>query len=479
MSIGTGYLVPYFNPKATTSLYDDIQKQVIEADAGEAEIRVASPLNVYRDCFGRHVIEERFISPEQVEYEFDQTAEPQARDEDSVEFQILKLLEGSNESSEKKEGVLIREKHCIPTSKYPQGRRIVATDSKILYDGPLPQECRNKIPLVEVKYQDLGFSSGGQGAIEQVVDLQQDLNFTAGRIYQYKKLLTGKLMVPRDAKLSVKYDDQVGQILHYAQGQKPSYEQGASAPQYLYEDIQRIMSAMENLMNSHHTSMGQDPKQVNSGVGISNLSNLDNQQILPELIMLEQKLGFAMDMVLNICQERYNERRLLAISGDDMALAVKSFIGSDLFGQKRIKIKMGSAMPTTMAERQAYIMALADKQYISKDRAKELLEFGDVDGVYTTLDETGAKQDLLNIIESDGSHEVIAEPWEDATVRLKVINDFRKGSVYAKLPEEVKMQIDQLAQQYQTMLLNEAQAAARMGGPLPPAAQPPQGVAKQ
>lgn len=477
MTLGLGYLIPYFNPKAISLLYDDVRKDVVEAEAGEAEMRVASPLNVYRDPYGRFAIEERFLSPEQIEYEYTAKVEPQKKDEDSVEEQISRLIDGESKGDDAKDGALIREKYCIPTADYPRGRKIVCTDSKVLFDGELPSECRNKIPLFEFRYQDLGFSSRGQGAIEQVIDLQQDYNFTLGRIYSYKKLLTGKVLAPRGAKLSAKYDDEVGQILYYASGMRPSYEGGAGVPAYFYEEIKRIRTEMENLMNSHHSSMGQDPQQVKSGVAISNLSALDNQQISPELIMLEQKLGFAIDMVLNIVQERYNERRLLTISGDDMALAVKSFIGSDLFGQKRIKISMGSAMPNTLPERQSYIMMLADKQYISKDRAKELLELGDIDGVYTTLDETGAKQDLLNIIE--GEYHVIAEPWEDATVRIKVINDFRKGSVYQKLPDETKQRINDLAAQYQDMLLNESQAAARMGGPLPPAALPPQTVPKQ
>lgn len=472
MSIGMGYLNPYFNPKAKTFVYDQMNKNVIEADVGEAEVRVFMSLNVFRDKFNRFVIVRRFISPEQVEYEFDKKVEPSSIDEEAAEVKISRMLDGTDFEKEEKDGVYVYTKYCIPTTEYPQGLMISCTDKELLTepDNPLPTECKNRIPVYEFRYQDLGFSSQAQGAIEQVIDLQQDYNFTISRIAQHKKLMTGKILTPRGAKLSAKHDDVVGQIISYAQGMKPSIESAPPVPEYYFKEILRIREDMENLMNSHDASMGQTPGQVKSGVGITNLANRDEAQIAPELIMCEQKLGFFAEHVLDICQERYNERRLLSISGDDLAFEIKSFIGSDLFGQKRIQIRMGSNFPLDKTERTNYILMLKKEGFISPERAKDLLEFTDIDGAFKSLDETAAKQDILNII--DGNHEVIAEPFEDHTIFLKVINDFMKGSVYTKLSPEIRQRILQWQAQHQDMLLREQQAAAQMGAPLPPAAQP-------
>ena len=61
LTLGNAYLIPYFNPKANTFVYDQLRKDIIPADVGEAEVRVASVLDVFRDQFGRHVIERRFL----------------------------------------------------------------------------------------------------------------------------------------------------------------------------------------------------------------------------------------------------------------------------------------------------------------------------------------------------------------------------------------------------------------------------------
>jgi len=470
LTLGAGYLIPYFNPNAKSFLYDPIRKDVIQSDIGETQVRVASVLDVYRDHFGRHNIERRFLSPEQVEYEYGEKVESEAQTEDSIDSQIRRLLEGEQNDRSMIEGAYIYHKYCNPTTEYPEGRLVVCTKNKVIYDGPLPSEYKQRNPCIEFTYQDLGFSKYSQGAIEQVVDLQQDYNFTLTRIAHIKKNLTGKILAPRGSKLSAKWDDEVGQILYYNMGAKPEYMVPGVVPVYFYEELKRIREDMENLMNSHDSSMGRSPSQVKSGIGISNLAEIDNSQISPELILFEQRLGYFMETVLDIIQAKYQERRILKTTGDNMAFEVKTFIGSDLFGQKQIKIKMGSSLPTLLQDRQSYIIMLRDKGFISSEKAKELLEFGDLDGVYTGLDEQAAKQDLLNMIE--GNLQVIAEPWEDHTIHLKVINDFRKGSIYGKLDQQIRMAIDFLAQQHQEMLMREMQAASSMGAPMQ-AAQPP------
>lgn len=478
LTMGSAFLFPKFNPKAKTMLYDKASNNIFEAAVGEAEADVASVMNVFKDRFNRHLIHRRYICPEQVEYEFGVKVEPEKIDENSTESKIMRLLEGEgNEKDDAGQGLYVYTKLCAPTEEYPQGRVIHSTKNKVLFDDVLPTWARGKIPAIETRYQDLGFSSVGQGMIEPLVDLQQDLNFTVTRIAHLKKTGAGKLLAPRGAKLSAKWDDEVNQIIYYAAGRKPEYMAPAQVPAYYYEDIKRIREFMENLANSHDASMGRTPGQVKSGVGIQNLSDLDNSMILPELIMLEHKLSRFMEFELDIMQENYNERRLLDISGDDLAFEVKSFVGSDLFGQKKIMIRMGSGLPTNKTDRQNYIIMLRDKGFISTERAKDLLEFGDLDGIYTGLDETKAKQDILNII--DGNWEVIAEPWEDHTIFLKVINDFRKGTKYEKLPPEIRAVIDDLASQHQDMLLNEQEAASQLGVGLPAPAQPPQPAGAQ
>lgn len=492
MTIGVGHLVPYFNPKSRAFVYQEprapgMKGNIFESDVGNAEVRVVSPLNMFKDRFGRFDIERRFISPEQVWYEYDVQVEPSDVNEDDTEVKIRRVLEGTDAEKVDKDGVYVYRKLCAPSKEYPQGRELVCTDTKTIYDGPLPTEARQRIQNYEFRYQDLGFTNAGQGIIEQVISPQQDINFNAGRIKQHSKLMAGKILVPKGSdggnSISSKFDDIVGQIIYYTMGRKPTFETPPPIPEHYYKNIMMAKEFMEGLMNSHDVSMGRTPGQVNSGVGIANLSEIDNSQIAPEMLMFEQKLGFFTEAILDICQEKYSEPRLLGISGEDMALEVKSFIGSDLMGQKNIQIKMGSNFPLDPQARTQYILMLKKEGFISPERCKELLEFNDVDGAFKSLDESGAKQDILNLIEGQaiiedtelamGGAGVAVRDYEDHTIYLKVINDFRKGTHYAELSPEIRANIDLLAQIHQNYLLAEQQAAAQMGAPLQ-SAQPTQ-----
>lgn len=472
MTIGSGFLFPYFNPKAKTFVYDEKRKDVIESDVGEAEVRVDSVFNVFKDPLGRDLVHRRFVSPEQAYYEFNKRVEPSNIDEEAFNVKISRILDGSEFDKLDKDGTYIYTQYITPNEEYPEGHIFYTSQDEILHDEDLPEECKERIPAFEFRYQDLGFSKHAQGAIEQSVDLQQDYNFTLARIGQHKKMLTGKIMAPKKAGLSVQWNDIVGQIINYNQGYKPTMEPAPPVPQYFYEEIKRIRTDMEGLMYSHDVSMGRTPGQVKSGKGIQELSELDNDLIAPELIMFELKLGFFMEHVLDICQFRYRERRLLTITGEDMAYEVKSFIGSELMGHKRIKVKMGSNFPIGAVARTQHILMLRKEGFIGPERAKVLMETNDVEGAFHNLDEVGAKNDILNILE--GTAEVVPEPYEDHTIYLKVINDFRKGTVYQKLPDHKRKEIDEWAGIHQEMLLAEMQAAKGMGGGLPAPAQPVQ-----
>lgn len=471
--LGVGYLEPYFNPKTKTMLFDRSSGEIYEAEVGEIEIRCHHMLNVFKDRYNRFTITRRRISPEQVWDEFGIDVPPDTSEYDNtIDVEIERALYGDVYGDRgKQEGVWVYTKYCMPSKEYPNGNMFCSTEKTQLLDlGQIPDEYKKKNPVTEFRYQDLGFSGRGQGAIEQVIDLQQDLNFTLTRISQVKKLMTGKVMMPKGSKINVQWDSEVGQILSYQQGFKPDYMDPAGVPDYYFKEVERIRRDMEDIMNSHDSSMGKSPDQVKSGIGIQNLAAIDNSMLAPELMQLEQKLGYVMEMVLDMAEWRYSERRLLTVSGSDLTSEVNSFIGSDLIGQKRIRIRMGSGLPDDLQERQKYIDTLVKSGYITMERGKELLEMGDIDGVWKSLDEAGAKTDIMNIVE--GNMQVIAEPWEDATIRLKVINDYRKGPRYAALPPEKKLAINQLADQYQQMLLREQEASAQLGGALPQPALP-------
>lgn len=463
LAIGTGYLKPYFNPKTYAKTY--LEGEIFEPTSpiGEVEAKVKHIFDVFEDPMKQYKIEQSVLTVDEIEAQYNVKVEPEEITMTEAEQKLINLLE-ETKTEKYENAVRIFERWNIACPRYPKGLYVVHTGKKILHKGDIPEEYKSRIPLFKFTFLDLLFSSFAQGAIEQVISLQEDLNYTITRIAAYKKWLAGKVMVDKQSKLETKWDDETGQIIYYSSGGgagvAPKYEPGPSAPQYLFEDIARIKTNMEDILNVHDASVGRIPTQAKSGVAIEALSEMDAGALTPDLLTIEQSLAFFGETVLDIIEKKYTEPRILSITGEEFGVKVKTFKGENVKGDRRIKISLGSALPASKLERQKYIMMLEEKGYIDKGKARELLEFGDVEGIYISLDENLQKEENQHLL-SPGMA-VNVEEWDDHTIHLKVITDFMKTKRYMELPDEIKQKFKEHRKAHQQYLLQEQEAAARL-----------------
>jgi hypothetical protein len=278
-------------------------------------------------------------------------------------------------------------------------------------------------------------------------------------------------MVPKGAELETKWDDEVGQLIYYVTGHKPTYEAGGTPPNFLMLEISRIKKAMEDIAVAHDASMGRIPNQAKSGVAIENLAEADNSVLSPILIGHEQQLSFFAETVVDIMEHKYSEPRLLAITGELLGPEVKTFKSEDLKGNKRIKVSLGSSLPYSKQARQQFIMTLRKDGYITQDKAMELMEFGDIEGIFQNLDETLQKEEIQAMMKPGMN--VTVEPWDDHTIHIKVITDFMKSPAYMKLSDEDKKKFVGHREAHQQLLLKEEEAKSTMQLKARQAAQPP------
>jgi hypothetical protein len=207
-------------------------------------------------------------------------------------------------------------------------------------------------------------------------------------------------------------------------------------------------------------------------VSIQNLNELDNSQLMPILMGIETQLEFYCECVLDIIEAKYSEPRILNITGDNMGADVQTFTGQSVQGNRRIKASLGSALPMSKSERQAFLMLLADKGYIERSKALELMEFADLSGVYISIDENAQKMEIGEMLKGVES---VPQQLDYHPSHIKVIEDFMKGQQFKKLhPETQQIFVNhyKIHQQYLTL---ESQTAANMaGGGMQPQGQPPQ-----
>jgi hypothetical protein len=473
--VGQGFLKPYFNPKAMANVSFDNpmtgEKEIDAYEVGQVEVEVIHAFEGYFDPMKRWFIQKKVMDVDQVQDLYGVEVEKEDIGQTEVEKQLVTLLEQGTDTKTKYENACeVYEMYELPSGKYPQGRFVIGTGKKLILDTVLPEEYNGRIPVFKFNYLDFILAPYPQGMVEQIVGLQEEYNFTVSRLKEYKKWFAGKLKVPKNCKLESKYDDEVGQIIRYdpAFGE-PHFESPPAPPQFLMEEVERIRRDMEDISSVHDTSMGRIPDQAKSGIAIENLTSLDNSQLMPVLTHIEQQLGFFCEMVLDIVEKRYTEERLLNITGDTLSAQVKTFRGEQVKGNRRVKISLGSGMPQSKEMRQQLIMTLVKEGYITKEKGLELLEFGDLEGLYVNVDETAQKGEIQSMI--DGQ-EVMVNDWDNHTAHLKVLDDFLKSEQMKKTDPQALQLVLMHRQQHQQALTNEMQTAARMAAPPGPQGPP-------
>jgi len=457
LAVGTGYLKPYFNPKTKSTHY--LNNQVGNDDIGEVEAKVKHVFDIFKDPLNRYLIEQSVMGVEEIEEQYNVKVKAEDVTMSEPEQKLINLMEGSN--PEKFEDAChVLEKWILPTKKKPNGQYIVCTKNKIIHEGDIPEEYKGRIPYFEFTYLDLMLSMFAQGMVEQLISHQEELNHTITRLAAYKKWMAGKIKVPKTAGLETKWDDEVGQLLFYNAGSEPHFDNPPNPPSFLLDEILRIRKAMEDIAASHDASLGRIPAQAKSGVAIENLSEMDTSQLGPVLIGIEQQLAFFSEMVLDIMEKKYTEPRLLATTGELLGAEVKTFKGENVSGHRRIKISLGSSLPYSKQERQKFIMLLVEKGYITQEKGRELLEFGDIEGVFHSLDETLQKEENQAMLKEGMA--VNVDEWDDHTIHIKVITDFMKSKQFFELAEPIRQKFIAHRQGHQQYLMKEQEAAETM-----------------
>lgn len=432
LTFGKGYLKPYFNPNTVSSmLYNG---EILQRQIGEVEVDVRHPLTTYKDPLKRFFIEQDTVSCDFIYERYGVDVEPEDIMIPEIERQLLSLIDRAD-YGKLDEAVNLYHYWRLPDREYPQGRLFVFTENKVIFDDILPEEYGGKLPFFEFTWFDLAFSSFSQGLVEQLLPLQQDYNDTISRIGEYKKFLAGKLLVPDGANLQTKWTDEVGQIVKYKWGRDPHYVFPPEPPGVLFNDLARIEKDMQDIAMAHDPTMAKVPAGVKSGVAIERLQEKDDFTLTPNTVEFEEKLGFFGNTVLDIIATKYTEERILKIVGDDKSDEIRTFIGYDVRGNRRVKVSLGSELPVSRAVRKQEVIDLAQAGLITPQEAKRYLPMGDVESALEDVDTRVAKVENQEMAKGEV---IIPQEWENHKIHLEIHREFMADLKFREFLPEIK-----------------------------------------
>ncbi len=430
---------------------------------------------------------------------------------------------------EKNKNVLVMECWVRPgiCQDMPEGGMYVIAGNQVIYRSEGWPYEHQLFPFAHIGHVQSG-KFYRDSTIVDLIPLQKEYNRTRGQIIEAKNRMAKPQLAAEMGSIDpTKITSEPGQIVLYRPGfQAPVPIPLQSLPSYVLEEQERIKTDMDEISGQHEVSRGQAPPGVTAATAISYLQEQDESKLSYTFDSIEEATEKVAFMTLNYVKQYWDVDRQVKVTGADGSFDVMAFKGSDLRGNTDIRIEAGSALPTSKAAKQAFIMDLMKMGFIDPQKGLEVMEIGGINKIYEQVQTDVRQAQRENLRMAQATEEIIAqdqqmqmekflqspeaqqmmqqgmiqqdpmsgEPmmlqpdpetgemipspipttlivpvntWDDHRIHIERHNHYRKGQAFEQLPEEAKALFEQHVQAHASAIVTGAMGA------MPPEMIPP------
>lgn len=220
--------------------------------------------------------------------------------------------------------------------------------------------------------------------ITDLVPIQREYNRTRGQITENKnKMGHSQLMAAKGSIVASKITTEPGQVIEYELGFPPPQPLPMqSLPAHVLQELDRLLMDFEDISGQHQVSKGQVPTGVTAATAINYLQEQDESMLSVTYSAIEEafeKIGY---QTLCYVKQYWDTQRMVKVNGKDGTFNVVSFCGADLRDNTDIRVEAGSALPTSKAAKQAFLMDMMTQGFIPPEKGLELMDMGGVQRLY-------------------------------------------------------------------------------------------------
>lgn len=338
----------------------------------------------------------------------------------------------------------------------------------------------------EYPFAKLGATLSGKfyntSIIEDLIPLQRELNRSRSQLIESKnKMSKPQLLSQKGAVDPKRITTEPGLVIEYNLGFDPPQPlplQGL--PSYVTEEISRLYDDMADISGQHEVSNGSTPPGVTAATAISFLQEQDEGLIATNYSSIEEALEKVAAQCLVYVKMYWDEARTVKVVGLEGTFDVQTFKNSSLRGNCDIRIESGSALPTSRAAKQAFVMDLMKMGFIEPEEGLEILEVGGLNKIYERIqvDKRQAQRENLKmrvITEEDMQRQSIewdqqdpkntidpttgqklvpplivpVNTYDNHDLHIKIHNNYRKSQNFENASSVVRMVFEEHVKQHQ------------------------------
>jgi hypothetical protein len=321
-------------------------------------------------------------------------------------------------------------------------------------------------------------------------ELQKEYNSIRSQMADARVKMGKPQILAEEGSISAaKVSNTAGLVISYRRGYQPPQPMPmAQLPAYITQEQQDVLTDFEDISGQHQVSKGNVPPGVTAATAISYLQEKDDSYLVPTYQSLERACEKVARQALSLVVQFWDLPRLVKVTGEDNSFDAVMLSGSDIASGTDIRIEGGSALPTSKAARQAFLMDLMAQGFITPDQGLEMLELGGAQKLMDSLkaDKRQAQREnirLKNINEeaiffhqkewelkvANGAPDTIdpntgesldpnspppvvtPNSFDNHDVHIEVHQQFQRSQAYEFLPDAIKVQFEQHVQLHRQM----------------------------
>lgn len=358
----------------------------------------------------------------------------------------------------------------LPSRAAPDGM-VVTWAGQTIVQKPkrFPYKVK-RLPFYEMRWLPPFGSREGRTWVKDAIPLQVDYNDARSREATIRRQLTPKLLAPIGSIDPSRYTSRVEVIPYAPTGNPPSLQIPDSGWMNQWEvGMERAESEMGNRAGVNEATQGQVGAST-PAAAILALQEADDTKLALTANMMAEFTVEVGQAILNLVNEFWTEERVVRTYSEDNYVDVYRYRGSDVTGVD-VHVSPESALPRSKSARVQLMLELHARGVI-RDNVT-LIRALDLPGTDSLvrdedIDSRLQRRELGKLLNGEDQP---VYPFHDHLVHLKVINGFRKGGEYPKLPPATQARIDAHAGMHEALVLKALGAPTTANGnPYDPAA---------
>jgi len=466
---GTAFLKDWFDPNERDK--EGVQGLIKVEHVNPFQLFVPDPQEIELE-FQPYVFHVTAKEQDWVQERYKKEVQPDASVGNGLLEQRFMHAMGADQTNKKQ--VAVKECWIKPCKKFPDGALIAFAGETLLvvhegWPSQNPEYGFTKLDHVPTG----AFYS--QSVIPDMIPLQKELNRTRSQIIEAKNRMSKpQLMAPRGSVDPSKITSEPGLIIFYTPGFTPPTPIPLVAiPGYVIDEINRCQKDMDDISGQHEISKGNTPTGVSAATAISFLQEQDDAMLSPTVTSLERAVARIGTHLLSHVDEFWEAERSVRALGENNAFEIFMFNKAAIRGNTDLNVQAGSATPRSTAAKQAFIMELMEKNWITPDQGLRYLNMSETGRMYEELQVSARQAQRENLKMSQGI-EVTVNSWDEDPIHLAEHDMYRRRQAFENLPDETKIIFENHTTMHKQKMGLQQGTPIAPGEELPP---PPDGSA--